>query len=578
MSEANDEAIPLNIRGIALLPSVARNDAAKYTYMLKLKYIIIILIIIAIAIGAYFYFNQDDKKTYEFVKAERGDIAQIVSVTGQVKPAEDIDLSFDRSGKISKVNVKVGDKVSQDQVLITLDNAELNAQLAQARAALESQKAKLDEMARGTRAEEMQIAQITVDNAQKSLTDAQTNLENVKSKANADLKSTYDSALTSAVKSVTVALNSLFVLTDIQGAHFLSYDQDSIKLADAKADAVFLLLGEIDSGRTSKDALNQLNGGAKAVVQTAQTNPTYENIDKALSDVATALAEVKTALNTVPVTAVLTSTEVTNLSTEKSSINTEVITISGKQQSIAVQKSTNTSSIATAESSVNTAKNTLASAEANLALKKAGSAPEQIAAQAASVKQAQANVLQIQTNIDKTILKAPASGTITAVEKKRGETAQMNATIISMINSGQYQIEANISETDIAKIKLQDTCEMTLDALGSKEEFTGKIVKIDPAETVVSGVVYYKITSIFDSEDGRIKSGMTVNMDIITETRSNILMLPYYVIKQRNGDKYVLVMESGKAVEKIIKTGLEGETMVEIISGLKEGEEAAVEK
>ena len=545
--------------------------------MPKLKYIIIPLII-AIAIGAYFYFNQGKDETYEFVKVERGDITQIVSVTGQVKPAEDIDLSFDRGGKISKVNVKVGDKVGQDQVLITLDNAELNAQLAQARAAFESQKAKLDEMTKGTRPEEIQIAQITVDNAQKSLTDAQANLENVKSKADADLKSTYDSALTSAAKSITVALNSLFILTDIQGAHFLSYDQDSIRLADAKAGAVFLLLGGIDSGRTSKDALNQLNGGAKATVQTAQTNPTYENIDKALSDVAIALAEVKTALNAVPVTAVLTSTESTNLSTEKSSINTEVITISGKQQSIAVQKSTNTSSIATTESSVNTAKNTLASAEANLALKKAGSTPEQIAAQAAAAKQAQANVLQIQTNIDKTILKAPVSGTVTAVEKKKGETAQMNATIISMINSGQYQIEANISETDIAKIKLQDTCEMTLDALGPKEKFTGQIVKIDPAETVVSGVVYYKITSIFNSEDGRIKSGMTVNIDIKTETRTNVLMLPYYVIKQKNGDKYVLIMEDGKAVEKIIQTGLEGETMVEIISGLKEGEEVAVEK
>jgi HlyD family secretion protein len=186
--------------------------------------------------------------------------------------------------------------------------------------------------------------------------------------------------------------------------------------------------------------------------------------------------------------------------------------------------------------------------------------------------------LQIQTNIDKTILKAPVSGTITAVEKKKGETAQMNAAIISMINSGQYQIEANISETDIAKIKLHDTCEMTLDALGPKEKFTGQIVKIDPAETIVSGVIYYKITSIFDSEDGRIKSGMTVNMDIVTEIQSNVIMLPYYVIKQRNGDKYVLVMENGKAAEKIIMTGLEGETMVEIISGLKEGEEVAVEK
>jgi multidrug efflux pump subunit AcrA (membrane-fusion protein) len=91
-------------------------------------------------------------------------------------------------------------------------------------------------------------------------------------------------------------------------------------------------------------------------------------------------------------------------------------------------------------------------------------------------------------------------------------------------------------------------------------------------------VIYYKATSVFDVEDARIKSGMTVNLDIQTDKKEDVLYLPYYVVKERNGDRYVQVLENGKLKEKIIKTGLEGETMIEIIEGLAEGEKVVVAK
>ena len=162
-------------------------------------------------------------------------------------------------------------------------------------------------------------------------------------------------------------------------------------------------------------------------------------------------------------------------------------------------------------------------------------------------------------------------------EKEEGETAQANAIIISMISNGNFQIEANVSETEISKVNLGDKAEMTLDALGPNEKFTGQIIRIDPAETVVSGVIYYKITCIFSVEDQRIKSGMTVNLDVETDKKENILYLPYYVIKEKNGQKYVNVLENGEVKEKIIKIGLEGEMNVEIIEGLEEGSEVVIE-
>jgi len=539
--------------------------------------IVILIIIIAGAIGGYFYFGRKSAPKYEFTEVERGDITQTVSVTGQVKPAESIDLAFDRSAKISQISVVVGDKVKAGQIIATLDNSEIRAQLTQAQAALQSQQAKLEEMKKGTRPEEIAVMEASVTNAQRSLVDARTNLQNVKNKAEVDIRSAYDGALTAAANSVTVAINSLFVLTDIQVAHFLGYEQESTRLASAKGAAILSLLGASNYDRAAKDAISALSGGTKASIATAQAVTSFENTNKALTDMVDSLTKIKAALDAVSISAALSSTELTNLNVEKGAINTEIITIAAKQQLIEVQKSTNNNAIATAEASITTVQNTLSSAEANLLLKKAGYTSEQIEQQEALVKQARASVMQTEANYDKTILRAPIDGTIKAVEKKRGETVQVNATIISMISSGNFQIEANISETEIDKINTGDEAEVTFDTLGPDEKFTGAIAQIDPAETIVSGVVYYKITITFH-DDERIKSGMTANLDILTERKENILYLPYYVVKEKNGGKYVQTIDGDKIIEKSIKTGLEGETTIEIVEGLQEGEQVVVEK
>lgn len=545
----------------------------------KKPLVIIVLLAAIFVAGFYFYKSTTKAPQYEIFAVSRGDITQEVSVTGQVKSAEDIKLAFEKSGKIVQINAKVGSKIKTGQILVSLDNAELRAQLAQANAGTQTQQAKLDELKKGTRTEEIQVAEATYNNAQKSLVDAEKNLENIKNKAGADLKEGYDAAITAANDSITTATYSLYVLTDIQYAYFQSlYDTDSIQVTEAKADAIYSLLGTSGAGRATNNAIGMMAGGTKVIVQSALVNPTYANIDLALIQTKNSLLKVKSALDSVP-TSKLSSTDKTNLSAEKSNINTAITTISGKVEAIAVQKATNQNNISTAEASITSAKNTLASAEANMALKKAGSTPEQISAQEAQVKQAEANALSIAAQLSKTYIKSPFDGIVTQQDAKIGEMATANQTLVSIISNAKFEIEANVSETEIAKIKLQDKIKITLDALGPKEEFSGSVIEIDPAETVVSGVVYYKVTSIFDSENPQIKPGMTANLDIKTDERMNVLAIPYYLIQQKNGDKYVKVMEkSGEVKDRLVKIGLEGETMVEILEGLKENEQVVIEK
>ncbi|MFH1937992.1 MAG: efflux RND transporter periplasmic adaptor subunit [Patescibacteria group bacterium] len=537
---------------------------------MKKKIIIVISIIIGL-IGLYFAYQGifgEKELPYTTEVVSRGDVIQNVSVTGTVIPAKQIDLQFENQGKISRIETKVGDRVSTDQVLIRLNTAELNAQLKSNQAALDITQAKLAQTLAGSRPEDIQVYQAAVDNTQievfnkeQALIDAQADVDN-------DLNVAYEDALDSVKTAYTVTDQALLIIfAGVRKNYFNGSSQLSIAVKDKES--------------VAKNDLSI----AEDYLDVADNNPMHNNIDSALNSIKTAvistrnaLAYLRAALDDPSVSNSVSSADETSIDTERVSIDNQLVNLTSAEQSISSTKITNQANINTAEANLNTAKTNLNKAKDELTLKKAGPRQTDIDLAQAEVNQAQANILQIYEKINKTILKAPTNGVITVINKEEGETAQANLIIISMISTGNFQIEANISETEISKVNLGDGIDMTLDALGPDEKFTGQIVKIDPAETIVSGVIYYKTTSIFDVEDERIKSGMTVNLDIETDKKENILYLPYYSIKEIDGRKYVIVMEDGKREEKTITIGLEGETRVEILSGLEENQEVIIER
>lgn len=550
-----------------------------------------IVILIIIAVG-YNYFSGAKVPSYNSVVAQKKNIVQEVSATGSVKPMEEVILSFEISGKIDRVSAEIGDHVATGQALASINDAETkaqlesaSAQLGQYQAAYERELAKLNEMKSGTRIEEIKIAETSVANAQKSLSDAETNLQNVKNKAQADISQLYDGALTAAAKSISIATNSIFTAMDIQTAHFSGNTEEANRIADAKSNAIFYLLGGQNVSVLSKDAIGQLDGGAKAKIEAAQFSPTDENVTIALSELKNALQKTKILLDAIPVTSVLTSVESANLNAEKTNINNEIITVAAKQTSIAVQKATNASSIYTAQTSINSASSFLASAEDSLALQKAGSTPEQINAQEAQVRQSLANigsqkaqVKQAEVKLNQTVIRSPIDGVVTEQNAKIGQNVAPNSPIVSVISEKKFKIETNIAEADIAKVKIGDAAKITLDAYGSDINFDAEVVAVNPAETVVEGVSTYKTTLQFKNEDERLKSGMTANIDILTASRENVIALPQRLIIAKDGQKFVLIdLGNGKQEERKIETGLRGsDGNIEITSGLEAGEKVII--
>ena len=217
----------------------------------------------------------------------------------------------------------------------------------------------------------------------------------------------------------------------------------------------------------------------------------------------------------------------------------------------------------------------LNAAQADLNLKKSPVRESDLAPLAAQIALSQVALEIAQNEYTDSQLFAPIDGLVTFIYGKVGQNVSISETALSAfltIQADNLIVEANVPETDVSKIKAGDKVVMTIDAFDFTEKFEGSVVYIDPAETVIQGVVYYQIKTAFDLKDARLKSGMTTNLDIVTAQKDNVLIIPARAVKYEDSIRYVEVLVDGKPKKTTIKTGLESDQDVEVTSGLKEGD------
>jgi len=226
-----------------------------------------------------------------------------------------------------------------------------------------------------------------------------------------------------------------------------------------------------------------------------------------------------------------------------------------------------------------------------------------------SVQSAAANVKQSVDNLSRTTIYAPMSGTISKLSVELGErvvgTAQMAGTeIVRVANLQKMEVEVDVNENDIVKVSVGDSTMVEVDAY-LKREFKGVVSAIaNSAENALTAdqVTNFKVKvsilpeSYKDLTEGKSESyspfrpGMTATVDIITNKKRNVIGVPIssIVVKtdtsdtrkpktsevKSNTEKFeaVYVKEGDQAKLRVVKTGIQDESNIEILSGLKEGE------
>ncbi len=479
------------------------------------------IIISSIALGAvliilvlFSVFTPKSGTAVYTAQAKLGDITKKVELLGTIKASQGVDMAFEGSGKITNNYVSVGDKIYAGQALVSIDSSILRSQLTQAEAQLSQAQANAQALDVGI----------------------------TESKLESALDSIYTSALGYAQKSVTVAKNSLLAMTEIQYNHFLAQTSDNANLKNAKAEAVFSLLGRADAGLWDSESLSELSGGAFGKVQETINNPSRENIDSSLSEVLSALIDVKNFIDKISIEASFSSSEKSSVVAEKNYISAEIITIQNSIQQIATQKVNNKAAILASDS--------------------------QASAADAGIEAIKANVNLIKTQIYKTTLRALFDGKVDKNDAVVGSMVLAGNPIITISNNN-LEIQTNIPESEMANIKIGDKAKITIDAFGNSDVFTASVVSIDSAPTIVNGISVYKARLKFDSQEDKIKSGMTANITVFTESKTGVLTIPRSAVIQQNG-KYFVILDKGdnKRETREVQVGLKDQNNIEIISGL----------
>ncbi|MEK7094002.1 MAG: HlyD family efflux transporter periplasmic adaptor subunit, partial [Patescibacteria group bacterium] len=152
----------------------------------------------------------------------------------------------------------------------------------------------------------------------------------------------------------------------------------------------------------------------------------------------------------------------------------------------------------------------------------------------------------------------------------------------------QQFAEISLNEVDAAKIKVGQKATLTFDAIEDLS-IAGQVAEVDAIGTVSQGVVTYNVKVAFDTQDDRVKGGMTANAAVIIDMKTNILSVPSAAVKTQGEQTYVQILE-GTTGEKnnqgvtskntpsqqIVETGISNDTLVEIVSGLHEGDQVVV--
>lgn len=206
---------------------------------------------------------------------------------------------------------------------------------------------------------------------------------------------------------------------------------------------------------------------------------------------------------------------------------------------------------------------------------------------AAQIRSAEARIQLIETQIDYTNIRAPFDGLVVSKDAEVGENvvpaifggASARGSVITIVDPGTLEVEADINESSIGKITLGLPAEIQLDAIPS-EKFEGETYQIVPTADRQKATVKVKVR--FKNIDARILPEMSAKIAFIEKPGTGDAIAPSRVtapksaVLERDGKKVVLVFNDNRVQQQPIVLGAEAGDRVEIKQGLAGGEQVVI--
>jgi len=518
-----------------------------------------ILILVVMAYFIYTTSNKSQAATQYVVEAVNKQTLIIsVSGTGQVSALNQIDLKSQTSGTVTSVSAQVGQNVKAGQVLATLDQKNALLSINQAKANLDSAQANYDKLVAGPASLDLQSSQNAVNSAQQSLVNAQRNLDNVIKQQQTAVNNALSNLLNAGITPIAGPTNISTQAPAITGT-YNGTDQGSyyISLYSSGSGLSYSVTGLENQIGPTNTTMAQPLGTRGLYIQFSNMTSIKAN------DSWTILIPNKTASNYL------------------SNYNAYQTALQNQPQAIT-----------SAQTQIDTAQSNLEQAQTALEQKKEPAASADLATAKSQVDSARAQLEAAQKNYSDNIITAPFDGQVAAVNAQKGDQIGASTLIVTLVTNQQIA-EVSLNEIDAAKVKTGEKATMTFDAI-SDLTLTGKVIQVDVIGAVSQGVVSYGVKIGFDTQDERIKPGMSVSADIITDVKQDVLAVPSSAVKSQNSQSYIQILNSttnlplSAAAEsqitsniapenQTVTVGVSNDTMTEITSGIKEGDIVVVQ-
>ncbi len=575
----------------------------------------------------------------------RSTIVTAVTGSGQVSGQNQLDIKPTVSGAIKTILVKPGQTVKTQDPLFEIDqktalktlrdasqsvsdarislaSAQLSfnklkqppdtVSLTQAQNTLNAAKRDLEKLQRGADAYDLQQAEADLRNQQ----------ENIKLSSDGKtpniIRNAYDDAVP-LLKSIT------------QTAQSSLYDADSVLGIDNTGanDTYERLLSVTDSSKLAR--ANTLYPNVKASIvalkqKTDALNAVGEDtakIDEALRVAQTTLdgssplmqAVYEALLNTVTSPAFsqsnLTSLQST-IQSDRSSVSTKMTSLVSQVQAIAQAKTSfvtaqfnvdkaqsaldklrrgaDASDIASAQDKVTAAERALAKLQAGAEPIDLALAQNSIDQRRASLTDAEHKLADAQQALQDYTIRAPFDGIVAKIAGQVSDQASPSTVLATLLTPTKLA-QISLNEVDATKVHVGQKATLTFDAIPDLT-IAGSVYEVDPLGTVTQGVVNYTVKVAFETQDDRIKSGMSVAVSIVTDVRADVLVAPNAAVRYQGSnatlqtlsdpkkdaqtDQDGTVLSDTAPQSRAIQVGISNDQSTEIVSGVNENDQIVV--
>lgn len=461
-------------------------------------------VIIAAALGGgYFgythYFTTSGTTQYVLAEASRGNLVVTISGSGQVAANQELSLAPKASGEVTYVGVKAGDVVRAGTVIAYIDSTD---------------------------------AAKTLRDAQANLVSAQISYEQALASANTSSSKAVDTALSS---SATAISDLSGIIRDLDSVlHDISVIP--VHTSQQNVDAYASIIGGAQ-GRSLADQAEASYVSAKSAYQAALSLSTQVSRSSSGGDIKKLIAATYDA-------AAAASQATSDTHDILTMVNDRLIGADTKiPASFTATLTTATSDLTKANadtSSTLSAKTALESAQATLS---DSATPLDIQSAELSLQRAQNAVTDARTTLSDYAVVAPFAGTIAKVNVQTHDQAGGSMAVATLVTNEQFA-QLSLNEVDAAKVKTGQKASLTFDAVDGLT-LSGTVAEVDTVGTVSQGVVTYDVKISFDTQDPRVRPGMTVNATIVADSKANALIVPSSAVETTGGRSFVQVVTAG---------------------------------